>query len=217
MTWKELINKEGEKQYFKTLNITVREERRLGEKVYPENKDVFNAFKLTPFDDVKVVILGQDPYHGAGQAHGLSFSVNKGVRVPPSLRNIYKELATDIGFKIPDHGNLTAWAQQGVLLLNATLTVREANPNSHASYGWSTFTDTMIKALSDNKEDVVFMLWGAFAQGKSKLIDPVKHRVLCAAHPSPFSADRGFFGCRHFSQANQTLQEVGKTPIIWQL
>lgn len=218
MTWKEIIAKESEKDYFKQLNKNVKTER-LTYNVYPENKDVFNAFKLTTFDSVKVVILGQDPYHGAGQAHGLSFSVQKGVRLPPSLLNIYTELLEDktLNFKTPDHGNLTEWAEQGVLLLNSTLTVRQATPNSHEGFGWPTFTDNIIRAINKERKDVVFMLWGAYAKSKSKLIDHRRHSVLTSAHPSPFSANRGFFGCRHFAKANETLNELGITPINWQL
>ncbi len=218
MTWREVVQKEGKLPYFDVLNLSIKEERS-NYNVYPPNDQVFTAFRLTPFEEVKVVILGQDPYHGKGQAMGLSFSVNKGVRIPPSLVNIYKELEEDpdVEFKKPDHGDLTKWAQQGVLLLNSTLTVRESTPNSHEGFGWPRFTDRMISQLSIHREDIVFMLWGKFAQAKESLIDPIKHKVLTSAHPSPFSANRGFFGCQHFSKANQALNELGKTPIDWQL
>jgi uracil-DNA glycosylase len=186
--------------------------------VYPKPSDVFNAFKFTPFNEVKVVILGQDPYHGANQAHGLSFSVQKGVAIPPSLKNIYKELQADIpGFKIPAHGDLSSWAKQGVLLLNATLTVRAGEPGSHQKMGWEQFTDQAIRALSEQREGLVFMLWGRYAQAKASLINPTKHVVLTAAHPSPFSAYNGFFGCSHFSKANAYLVKKGEKPIVWQI
>ena len=184
--------------------------------VYPPAEDLFSALRLTPFERVKVLILGQDPYHGKGQAHGLSFSVRKGVTVPPSLRNIYKELKEDVGFQVPRHGELTQWAEQGVLLLNAVLTVREAEPNSHANQGWETFTDAIIRAVNQKAERVVFVLWGSYARKKHKLINGPQHVVLESGHPSPLSV-KHFLGSRPFSKANQALQEVGLTPIDWQL
>ena len=179
---------------------------------------LFNAFNQTPFDKVKVVILGQDPYHNPGQAHGLSFSVPNGIKPPPSLMNMYKEIQKDIGVAMPaEYGNLTRWAQQGVLLLNAILTVRANEPASHAKIGWMDFTDAVIKKISDEKKGIVFLLWGKFAQDKQSLIDETKHHVLKAAHPSPFSADKGFFGCRHFSKTNELLTAQGLPPIDWKL
>jgi uracil-DNA glycosylase len=183
--------------------------------VYPPGSLLFNGFNQTPFNQVKVVILGQDPYHGPGQAHGLSFSVPDGLPAPPSLINIYKELHKDIGMPIPKTGNLTKWAKQGVLLLNAVLTVRANEPASHAKIGWMDFTDAVIRKISDEKQGVVFLLWGKFAQEKQVLVDETKHHVLKAAHPSPFSADKGFFGCQHFSRTNQLLMDQGITPIDW--
>jgi uracil-DNA glycosylase len=200
------------------LNQFLAQEKEQETIVYPTPSDVFNAFNLTPFNEVKVVILGQDPYHGANQAHGLSFSVQQGVAVPPSLKNIYKELQTDIpGFNIPSHGDLSSWAKQGVLLLNATLTVRANEPGSHQKMGWEQFTDKAIKALSAEKSGLVFILWGKYAQAKASLIDSSKHLILTAAHPSPFSAYNGFFGCKHFSKANAYLLSKGEKPINWQI
>lgn len=216
--WQSILNEELEKDYMKALRNFLKEEKESGHVVYPRSSDVFNAFKHTPFDKVKVVLLGQDPYHGTGQAHGLSFSVQKGVTVPPSLRNIYKELETDIpGFKPPGHGNLTQWADQGVLLLNATLTVRAHQPGSHQGKGWETFTNHVITTLSERKEGVVFLLWGKFAQNKAQLIDPLRHKILKAAHPSPFSAYNGFFESKHFSKTNELLAAQGLKPINWQI
>ena len=177
--------------------------------------NIFNAFRYTDYNDVRAVIIGQDPYHGAGQAHGLCFSVKKGVQKPPSLVNIFKEIESDLGITPPNHGELTDWAKQGVLLLNAVLTVREGQPTSHKAAGWETFTDAVIKTISDTKQNVVFLLWGAYAGNKSKLIDDSKHLVLKAPHPSPLSSYRGFFGCKHFSQANAYLLEKGLQPIQW--
>ena len=185
--------------------------------VYPPGPSIFEAFNLTPFDKVKVVILGQDPYHGDGQAHGLSFSVPDGIKPPPSLVNIFKELHQDLSIPIPKSGNLTKWAKQGVLLLNATLTVRAKTPGSHQKKGWEQFTDAAIRSLSNEKEGLVFMLWGRFAQEKESLIDHQKHFILKAAHPSPFSAHNGFFKCRHFSKTNDILKKLGKEPIDWTL
>ena len=217
-TWTEALGEEKQQPYFQHILDTVRAERESGQIIYPPATDVFNAFKATEFNQVKVVILGQDPYHGAGQAHGLAFSVQQGVRIPPSLQNIYKELSTDIaGFQIPKHGNLQYWAEQGVLLLNTVLTVREGQAHSHAALGWETFTDKVIRQLADHRENLVFILWGSHAQKKGAFIDRKRHLVLQAPHPSPLSAYRGFFGCRHFSRANAWLQQQGLAPIDWQV
>ena len=217
-TWHEAIGAEKEKAYFQTILEKVRHERQAGITVYPPERDVFNAFRTTEFGNVKVVILGQDPYHGAGQAHGLAFSVQPEIAVPPSLVNIYKELATDIeGFQIPQHGYLQHWAEQGVLLLNTVLTVRAGAAHSHATFGWEVFTDEVIRQLDKEREHLVFMLWGSHAQKKGAFIDRKRHLVLTARHPSPLSAYRGFFGCKHFSQANAYLQAHGLEPIDWQV
>lgn len=217
-TWHEAIGAEKEKAYFQTILEKVRHERQAGITVYPPERDVFNAFRTTEFGNVKVVILGQDPYHGAGQAHGLAFSVQPEIAVPPSLVNIYKELATDIeGFQIPQHGYLQHWAEQGVLLLNTVLTVRAGAAHSHATFGWEVFTDEVIRQLDKEREHLVFMLWGSYAQKKGAFIDRNRHLVLTAPHPSPLSAYRGFFGCKHFSQANAYLQANGLKPIDWQV
>ena len=213
-SWKEVLHDEFEKPYFKELSEKVRKAY-ISSAVFPPPKLVFNAFEHCPFDKVKVLILGQDPYHGAGQAHGLSFSVPDGVRTPPSLQNIYKEIQNDIGIKVPTSGNLERWADQGVLLLNATLTVNSGQAGSHQGWGWEQFTDAVIQKLSDEKEHLVFMLWGKYAQEKGKNIDSTKHLILRAAHPSPFSAHNGFFGCKHFSQTNEYLKANKITPIIW--
>ena len=217
-TWHEAIGSEKSESYFQHIIETVKKERGMGRIIYPPAEDVFNAFKATEFGNVKVVILGQDPYHGAGQAHGLAFSVREGVAVPPSLANIYKELADDIeGFRIPQHGYLQYWAEQGVLLLNTVLTVRAGQAHSHATLGWERFTDEVVNQINQNREHVVFMLWGSHAQKKGAFIDRSRHLVLSAPHPSPLSAYRGFFGCKHFSRANAYLQEKGLTPIDWQV
>ncbi len=217
-SWLEVLSGEFDKPYMADLKKFLKEEKDAGHKTFPKNADIFNAFNITPFDKVEVVILGQDPYHGEQQAHGLSFSVQKGITIPPSLRNIYKELATDIpGFTIPNHGDLTEWAKQGVLLLNASLTVRAGMPGSHQKKGWETFTDNMIKTISDKKEGIVFILWGSFAQAKAELIDQNKHHIIKSPHPSPFSADRGFFGSKPFSETNEILVKEGKKPIDWQI
>ena len=208
------MQEEFESPYFRELAESVRKAY-LSKPVYPPPKLIFNAFTLCPFDKVKVVILGQDPYHGKGQAHGLSFSVPDGVRQPPSLKNIYKEIESDVHVKMPESGNLERWAEQGVLLLNATLTVEASQPNSHQTWGWQNFTHKVIEKISEEKEHVVFMLWGRFAQDKESLIDTSKHLVLKAAHPSPFSAHSGFFGCKHFSKSNDYLKEYGLEPIKW--
>lgn len=215
-SWKIQLQQEFDQPYFSALKLFLKEQKTAGKVIYPPGSQIFAAFDYTHFGDVKVVILGQDPYHGQGQAHGLCFSVNKGIAIPPSLQNIYKELQTDIsGFKAPAHGDLSAWAQQGVLLLNATLTVEKDKAGSHQGKGWETFTDAVIKQISLHKQHVVFLLWGRFAQGKIPLIDTSKHLVLKAAHPSPLSAYNGFFGCKHFSQTNDYLESKGLTPINW--
>ena len=216
-SWKEVLKQEFAKPYFMQIATTLKAERLAGRTIYPPGGLIFNAFNTTPFERVKVVILGQDPYHGPGQAHGLSFSVPKGIPPPPSLINIFKELQGDIGMPIPPHGNLTHWAEQGVMLLNASLTVRANEPMSHAQIGWAEFTHAVIEKISAVKEHTVFLLWGKFAQEKQSLVDETKHLVLKAAHPSPFSADKGFFGCRHFSKANAWLVSKGIDPIDWAL
>ena len=216
-SWKEVLNNEFSKPYFLQIATHLKVERATGKKIYPPGSQIFNAFDKTPFDKVKVVILGQDPYHGPGQAMGLSFSVPDGVPPPPSLKNIFKELLNDIGMAIPTTGNLTPWAERGVFLLNASLTVRATEAGSHALVGWQQFTDTVIQKISDEKEGVVFLLWGKFAQAKIPFIDETKHHVLKAAHPSPLSAHNGFLGCKHFSKTNALLQKNGKDPIDWSI
>lgn len=213
-TWKSRLSAEFKKPYFTQLTEFVRQEYQQ-HTVYPPGKEIFKAFDYCDFDAVKVVIIGQDPYHGSGQANGLCFSVRDGVRTPPSLVNIFKEIQSDLGKPIPVSGNLERWAHQGVLLLNATLTVRASSPGSHQNKGWENFTDAIIKTISDEKQHVVFLLWGAYAQKKGEVIDRNKHLVLMSAHPSPFSADRGFFGCKHFSKTNDYLVSKGLTPIDW--
>ncbi len=218
MQWQDIIGEEKRQTYFVDLLRFIEQERVSGKIVYPPNTDVFNAFKYTTPQNLKVVILGQDPYHGPNQAHGLCFSVLKGNKVPPSLRNIYKELATDIdGFSIPNHGELTSWANQGVLLLNSVMTVRQGEANSHKGRGWEVFTDSVISKLSRNFDNLVFLLWGSPAQKKAALIDGDKHHVLRSVHPSPLSAHRGFFGCKHFSQTNEILTKTGRDTINWHL
>lgn len=218
-SWLEVLSDEFEKDYMLKLKQFLKKEKESGQKIHPKGSDIFNAFNKTPFDKVKVVILGQDPYHGPNQAHGLSFSVQKGVQTPPSLQNIYKELATDIpGFKIPNSGDLTEWAEQGVLLLNATLTVRAATAGSHQKKGWEKFTDTVIKTISDKKSGVVFILWGNYAQSKADLIDDSKHLIIKSTHPSPLAVSRGgFFGSKPFSKTNTYLEKHGEKPIDWQI
>lgn len=213
-TWNKMLNGECEKPYFKQLLSTVGEAYAT-KIVFPPQELVFNALHLCPFEDVRVVILGQDPYHGPGQAHGLSFSVPDGIKTPPSLRNIYKEITSDLGKEMPISGDLEHWTAQGVLLLNATLTVEAGQPGSHQKLGWETFTDTIIRKISDEKEHVVFLLWGNFARAKCALIDDTKHLILYAPHPSPLSAYTGFFGSRHFSKTNTYLASHGITPIEW--
>lgn len=214
-SWKKALSAEFTKPYFKNLISFLKEEKADGKTIYPPGQLIFNVYDTIPIDQVRVVILGQDPYHNPGQAMGLSFSVPKGVTVPPSLRNIYKELNTSLGLEKPAHGDLTKWTNQGVFLLNAMLTVERNNPGSHKRSGWQFFTDATIKAISDQREHVVFMLWGAFAKKKGELIDETKHLVLTSAHPSPFSADRGFFGNEHFKKANDYLTENGFAAIDW--
>ena len=216
-SWKEILHDEFDKPYFQHIPGHLKTEKSQGKTIYPPGGVIFNAFNITPFDNIKIVIIGQDPYHGPGQAHGLCFSVQNGVPPPPSLVNIFKELKEDIGMAIPSHGNLTRWAEQGVFLLNASLTVRAGEPMSHAKIGWAQFTDTVIKTISDKKNHVVFMLWGKFAQDKKILIDEKKHLILKAAHPSPLSAHNGFFGCKHFSKANQYLMSKGMDPVDWRI
>lgn len=216
-SWKEILHDEFEKPYFQNIPDHLKTEKAQGKIIYPPGSLIFNAFNTTPFDKVKVVILGQDPYHGPNQAHGLCFSVQNGVPPPPSLVNIFKELKDDIGMSIPNHGNLTKWAGQGVFLLNASLTVRAGEPMSHSKIGWATFTDSVIQIISAKKQHVVFLLWGKFAQDKRVLIDETKHLVLRAAHPSPLSAHNGFFGCKHFSKANEYLMNKGISPVDWAL
>ena len=213
--WFEVLKDEFSSAYFADLKRFLQQEKRDGKVIYPPGNQIFNAFNTTPFDKVKVVILGQDPYHGSGQAHGLCFSVQHGIKPPPSLVNIYKELKTDLGIMPPAHGCLQRWAEQGVLLLNAILTVQASNPASHHGRGWERFTDAVIRHLSEDREGLVFLLWGRYAQEKGVQIDRNKHLVLTAAHPSPFSAHSGFFGCKHFSHANVYLELKGKEPVNW--
>lgn len=215
--WLQFLKGELDQCYMQTLWSFLDSERASGKTLYPQNQDIFNAFKLAPLEQVKVVVLGQDPYHGPGQAHGLSFSVPRGAIVPPSLRNIYKEQQTDLGVNQQAHGNLQSWATQGVLLLNAVLTVEHGQAGSHQGKGWEQFTDRVIEVVNQQTEHVVFMLWGAYAQKKGRMIDRAKHLVLEAPHPSPLSAYRGFFGCGHFSAANTYLQHHGKQEIEWQI
>ena len=212
--WKEHLTEEFETKYFQELTEFIRTQY-LSHSIYPPPKEIFRAFDLCPFDEVKVVILGQDPYHGKGQANGLCFAVHEGISLPPSLVNIYKEIETDLGIKMKPKGDLENWAKQGVLLLNATLTVEAGKAGSHQKKGWEEFTDACIKALSEQKENLVFLLWGRYAQEKGKVIDTTKHLVLTAAHPSPFSAYSGFFGCKHFSKANEYLASHGRGAIKW--
>jgi uracil-DNA glycosylase len=215
-SWKTALAEEFNKPYFMDLKVFLIEEKKKY-KVFPPGSLIFNAFNHTPFDKVRVVFLGQDPYHGSGQAHGLCFSVPEGVQKPPSLVNIFKELENDLGIKPPSHGNLSKWADQGVLLLNATLTVRENLAGSHQRKGWESFTDAAILKLSARKEPVIFVLWGNFAIAKKELIDVTRHTVLTSAHPSPLSASRGFFGCRHFSKINEIMRKQGEPEIDWQI
>lgn len=214
--WDEILKDEFEKPYYKELRAFLKREYST-RRIYPEMNDIFNSLKCSSFKDTRVVIIGQDPYHGAGQAHGMCFSVKKGVEPPPSLKNIFKELESDVGFKIPDHGELTSWAKQGVLLLNTVLTVREGAPNSHKGKGWESFTDRVISELNKKDTPVVFLLWGANAKAKAKIIDNPRHVKLETVHPSPLSAYGGFFGCKHFSKTNEILIASGQKPIDWQI
>lgn len=214
-TWSELLADQFDQPYMKNLRAFLRAEKQQGKTLFPPGADIFNALNHTDFANVKVVIIGQDPYHGPSQAHGFCFSVQAGVDIPPSLRNIYQELNQDIGMPIPIHGNLISWADQGVLLLNAVLTVEASKAGAHQGKGWETFTDRVIELLNEKAEHIVFLLWGSYAQKKGRLIDRHKHCVLEGPHPSPLSAYRGFFGCKHFSKANHYLQQVGRTPIDW--
>lgn len=214
-SWKNVLSKEFQQDYFSNIKTFILNEKLLGKQVFPPGKLMFNAFNLCPFNKVKVVIIGQDPYHGLGQAHGLSFSVPLGVKIPPSLQNIYKELEQDLGIEVPKHGNLTSWALQGVLLLNAVLSVNSGEPASHKAAGWENFTNAVIHHLSEKRTNLVFILWGKFAQDKALLIDQSKHLILKAAHPSPFSAYQGFLGCKHFSKTNEFLISRGISPVDW--
>ena len=216
-SWKAALTEEFEKPYFAEIRRFLQEEKAAGKIIYPPGSLIFNAFNSTPFEKVRVVILGQDPYHGAGQAHGLCFSVQHGVKPPPSLVNIYKELKDDVGFEIPKHGNLQKWTEQGVFLLNAMLTVEANQPASHQKKGWEEFTNAVIQKLSKDRNGLIFILWGNFAQQKAVLIDESKHTILKAAHPSPFSAYNGFFGCKHFSKTNEILKARGEVEIDWQV
>ncbi|WP_119344194.1 uracil-DNA glycosylase [Facilibium subflavum] len=215
--WQSLLAEEKSKTYFQHILSTVEDQRRQGYVIFPKKEDTFNAFKYCPLEGLKVVILGQDPYHNLNQAHGLAFSVQKGIAIPPSLINIYKELQQDLGLPIPPHGCLTSWARQGVFLLNTVLTVQAHKAHSHTGIGWEKFTDTVIEKISQQKSHIVFMLWGAHAQKKVSLIDQNKHLILKAPHPSPLSAHRGFLGCKHFSQANAFLKNNGLSEINWSL
>ena len=217
LTWTDVIGQEKELPYFKNIMSFLAQQQALGKRIYPPHNCIFNALKLTPFQNVKVVIIGQDPYHGPKQAHGLCFSVQEGVPPPPSLVNIFQELHSDLGIPIPNHGNLEKWAKQGVLLLNAILSVEEGHPLSHANIGWQHFTDRIIEELNQKKTGLVFLLWGSHAQKKAANVDKTKHFLLTAPHPSPLSAYRGFFGCKHFSKTNEILKRQGKEEIDWSL
>lgn len=216
-SWFQKLGEEFEKPYMKSLEGFLSDELSKGKEIFPPMPEIFSAFDLTPLDQVKVVVIGQDPYHGDGQAHGLSFSVRKGIQIPPSLRNMYKELQSDIGMIPPTHGHLEGWAKQGVLMLNAVLTVEAHQAASHRKKGWEQFTDKVVDVLNQHCSGLVFLLWGSFAQKKCQNIDRSKHFVLQAPHPSPLSASRGFFGCKHFSQANEYLKKIGKKEIQWEL
>ena len=217
ITWKTVLGDEKQKSYFLDILDYIKSERKSGKVVYPPQKDIFNSLKLTPYESVKVVILGQDPYHGPNQAHGLSFSVRPGIPIPPSLQNIFKELRNDLGYSIPSHGCLENWAKKGVLLLNVVLTVEAGKPQSHVNIDWHRFTDRVIDILNDYPKRIVFLLWGSYAKQKAVLITNPHHRILKAPHPSPLSAKQGFFGCRHFSKANALLREMGQQEIDWSL
>ncbi|MDZ4786038.1 MAG: uracil-DNA glycosylase [bacterium] len=215
--WKNLLKEETESEYFLKLKSFIKEQRSKGKIIYPQDSEILNALHFTPLENVKVVILGQDPYHGPGQAHGLCFSVQAGVPAPPSLVNIFLEIKNDLGISTPNHGHLVSWATQGVLLLNAVLSVENGKPGSHANMGWEKFTDKIVSIVNDNCEGVVFLLWGSYAQKKGGIINRKKHHVFTAPHPSPLSSYRGFFGCKHFSETNRILKNHGKTEINWQL
>lgn len=215
-TWQEILKVESEKDYYKKLMESIEKEYS-NYTIYPKKEELFSAFTLTPFEKVKVVILGQDPYHGENQAHGLAFSVKKGKKIPPSLKNIYKELNTDLGIPIPNHGNLVEWAKEGVLLINTILTVREKSPNSHRNLGWEIFTDNIIKSLNNRKKPLIFVLWGNNARKKQEMINMERHHVITSVHPSPLSAYRGFFGSKPFSKINKILEEEGLEKIDWNI
>ena len=215
--WKKQLSSEFEQEYMRVLREFLLKQKQEGKEIFPPDDETFNAFNYTPFDQVKVVILGQDPYHGPGQAHGLCFSVPEGVRPPPSLKNIFKEINRDLGLPIPASGCLTPWAQQGVLLLNSVLTVEQGKAGAHQKKGWELFTDSVIQRINEHQQGVVFLLWGSYAHKKGQFIDETKHKVLRSVHPSPLSAHRGFLGCGHFSETNQYLQSIGKAPIDWAL
>ncbi len=217
LTWADVLEAEKSEPYFKSILQFLATESAAGKIIYPPQEELFAAFKETAFDDVKVVILGQDPYHGTGQAHGLSFSVKPGIKPPPSLKNIFQELKNDLALPMPTHGCLKKWADEGVLLLNTSLSVEESKPQSHAKIGWTTFTDKVMEKLNAHPQSLVFLLWGTHAKNKGALIDKEKHLVLTAAHPSPFSVYQGFYGCKHFSQANAYLVSKGRTPVDWDL
>lgn len=214
--WDNILADEWEKPYYQKLRDFLKEEYKT-QKIYPNMHDIFNSLRFTSFEDTKVVIIGQDPYHGEGQAHGLCFSVKKGVTPPPSLKNIYKELHSDIGMPIPTHGELTEWAKQGILLLNTVLTVREGQPNSHKGMGWENFTDRIISELNRKEKPIIFLLWGANAEKKAQIITNPIHKKLITVHPSPLSASRGFMGCKHFSKTNELLTSYGVKPIDWEI
>ena len=216
-TWKDILGEEKEKEYFKNILSFIENERKQGKIIYPPNKDMFNAFSYTPFDKLKVVLIGQDPYHGPNQAHGLSFSVKEGIAFPPSLQNIFKELHDDIGCDIPKSGSLVKWAKEGVLLLNAVLSVEANKAASHENIGWQQFTDYVISRINEEKEGLIFILWGGFAKRKCQMIDKKKHFILEAPHPSPLSCYRGFFGSKPFSKTNEILRKLGKEEIDWDL
>lgn len=216
-TWQSLLAQEKQKEYFKSILAFLNDQYRLGKTIYPKKSDLFNALKLTPFQNVRVVIIGQDPYHGVNQAHGLCFSVAKGVSPPPSLLNIFKELESDLGIAMAPHGCLESWAKQGVLLLNTSLSVEARKPQSHSHIGWQQFTDQVIDCLNQHQHPIVYLLWGSHAQKKQPLIDSSKHHILKAPHPSPLSAYRGFFGCKHFSKANTLLTQNQRPPIDWSI
>ncbi len=216
-SWKKQLADEFDKDYMQNLRRFLRTQYQSGKTIFPNKKEYFSAFEKTPYDDVKVVILGQDPYHGPGQAHGLCFSVRPGIKPPPSLVNIFKELKQDLGVPIPQHGSLESWAQQGVLLLNSVMTVEKGQAASHRNQGWETFTDRVIEVLNQRQKPMVFILWGSYAQKKGAIVDRKRHLVLSGPHPSPLSAHRGFFGCRHFSTANEFLIKNNQAPIDWEL